>query len=311
AGRAARRRGRPGPGRRGLGGRRRPCTGARQRQGRGRGRRRHRRHPAVRAGPGRGARAPDHPPHRGGVAAQQAAVHPAGRAAAEPVRAVAAHAHPHAGRHVPLLRGRGEDLGAGLRAPPRRGGGQGRRGRRPGRPGEEGRRGRRADRLHPVRGDHGHRAQRGRVGGLLVPRDHPAGGRRGHHGARVRRGRADRQDGRRGAEAGGPGLRAGERAGTRAGPGDADRALGPVHRRHRGHALGGRAHPARRPRRPRLLGALRLRPSHRGGRPRCAGSGGRCCRLAGQHRRLGRPGARRRRDRGGRRAPARSWDGAL
>ena len=51
------------------------------------------------------------------LAAQQAAVHPAGGAAAQPVPAVAAHPAADARRHLPLLRGRREGLGAARRPP--------------------------------------------------------------------------------------------------------------------------------------------------------------------------------------------------
>ena len=50
--------------------------------------------------------------------------HHPGRAAAQPVRAVAAHADPHARRHLPLLRGRREDLEKLARPRARRGGGR-------------------------------------------------------------------------------------------------------------------------------------------------------------------------------------------
>ena len=53
------------------------------------------------------------------------------------------------------------------------------------------------DRLHPLRRDHGDRAQRGGRRGVRVAGDHPRGRRRRHHRARVRRGRRDREDGRR------------------------------------------------------------------------------------------------------------------
>ena len=46
-----------------------------------------------------------------GLAAQQAAVHPPGGAAAQPVPALAAHADPDGRRHLPLLRGRREGVG--------------------------------------------------------------------------------------------------------------------------------------------------------------------------------------------------------
>ena len=84
------------------------AAGPRRRQGGGRGDRRcggdaalrHRLHP--------GSRAADHLADRQGLAEEQAAVHPAGRAAAERVPALGDHADPDDRRRLSLLRGRGK-----------------------------------------------------------------------------------------------------------------------------------------------------------------------------------------------------------
>ena len=190
--RPARRRRDAGPSGGRLGGRRRRRRRPRDREG---GRRRHRRHgghAAVRARPGRGTRAADHQADRGRFAAQQDALHPARRAAAQPVPALAAHADPHARRRLPVLRGDGEDLGCAPRArrPRRRERGQdrGRGGLGCGPHGPD-----------PVGGDHGDLAQRGGGRRVLEPAGDPRGGRPGDHRGGLRRRRPDREDGRRGA----------------------------------------------------------------------------------------------------------------
>ena len=105
----------------GLGRRRRCGRGEGDHQGRRRGRRRHRCDAAVRPRRCRRPRAPDDQADHDRVAAQQAADHPPGGAAAEPVPAPAAHADPDGRRRLPLLRGRREGLGLDPRArPPRR-----------------------------------------------------------------------------------------------------------------------------------------------------------------------------------------------
>ena len=127
-----------------------------------------------------GPRAADHPADRRRVAAQQAAVHPARRPAAQPVPAVAAHADPHGRRHVPLPtrapRRSGSWSAATRRStPPHRSPTQG-AGHR-----EVDGQGRDPHRLHPVGRDHGHRPQRGRRRAVRVPGDHPGRGRAGDH----------------------------------------------------------------------------------------------------------------------------------
>ncbi|CAA9217475.1 MAG: putative membrane protein, partial [uncultured Blastococcus sp.] len=267
-------------------GRRRPG----QRQGRRRRRRRHRRHAAVRARAERRARAADHPQDRGRLAAQQAAHHPAGDPAAQPVPAVAADPDTHDRRRLPLLRGRGEDLAPDHRAcRGTRGGG----GRAPGR--EDHRDRGRAHRLHPVGGDHGHLAQRGRRRGLLGAGDHPGGRRARHHRAGVRRRGRDREDGRRRSEPVPAAGQGGGRFRPRARQGHAEAADRPDRHRYRRDAVGRRAHHPAGHRRAGLPPDLRVRPPPRGG-----GEGGhrrrrRCRGLAGQHPRQRGPRAGRRR----------------
>ena len=96
-----------------LGRRRRRRREPGEREGRRRDRRRRRGHPALRPGVPARARAADDQADRGRLAAQQAPLHPARRAAAQRVRGVAADADPDGRRRLPLLRGRGEAVGAG------------------------------------------------------------------------------------------------------------------------------------------------------------------------------------------------------
>ena len=109
--RAPRRRGGAGPAGGRLGRRRRSGRRTGHREGRRSGGRRHRGHAAVRPGRRRRARAPDRQEDRRRLAAQQAVLHPARCAAAEPVPSLAADPDPDGRRHLSLLRGRREDLG--------------------------------------------------------------------------------------------------------------------------------------------------------------------------------------------------------
>ena len=109
AARAVRRRGSARQARRGVARRHRRGGRTRQRQGRRRGGRRHRRHAGVRPRPRGRPRAADHQAHRQGLAQEQAAVHHPGRARAQRVRARAGRDRADDRRHLPVLRGRGED----------------------------------------------------------------------------------------------------------------------------------------------------------------------------------------------------------
>ena len=204
-----------------------------------------------------------------GLAAQQAALHPPGGAAAQPVPAVAADPDPHARRHLPLLRGRREDLGEGRRPRART------RSTWPPATPTTRRRWSRRDphRLHPLGRDHGHRAQRGRRRAVRLARGHPRARRHRHHRARLRRRRAHREDGRHRPAPRRARVRRGAHGRPRPGRRDAEAALGAVDDRHRRDALGRRPHPARRRRRARLARALRPRAPRRGGRRRRASLG--------------------------------------
>ena len=140
------------------------------------------------------------------------------------------------------------------------------RGRRRGRR-EADDRGRDPDRLHPVRRDHGDRAQRGGRPVVLAALHHSRRGRLRHHRRRVRRGRPDREDGRHRIEprAAHVTVRAEDR--PRSGRRDAQTAVGAVDHRHGRDALGRRPHSARRNRRRRLARAVRPCPSRRRVRP--------------------------------------------
>ena len=179
----------------------------------------------------RRARAADHQEDRDRLAPQQAALHPAGGAAAQRVPAAGAAGAADHRRHLPRLRGRREGLGAGQR-PRQRGRGtssaeQGELDRRA--RADDGRR-RDPDRLHPLRRDHGDRAQRGRRLRARRRLRHaggdPGGGRDLHHRPRLRRGRADREDGRRRAERSPSAPRRGPAGRPRPGRGDAEAAGG-------------------------------------------------------------------------------------
>ncbi|CAA9520967.1 MAG: putative membrane protein, partial [uncultured Solirubrobacteraceae bacterium] len=293
-----RRRGPRARGRR-LGRRRRRRRGTGEHEGRRRDRRRRRGHPALRPGLPARARAADDQADRGRLAEEQAALHPARRAAALGAAAVAAHADPHDRRDLPLLRRRGEAVGG--RRPALRARGGGRTAARRG----GARRRRDPHRLHPLRRDHGHLAQRGEGRGAALARGDPRARGAGDHRRRLRRGRADREDGRHRAQPGEDARGRGRVVRARARARDADRAQGPLDRGDRRDALGRRAHHPRRARRARPPRALRRGAPPRGRRPRRARRGRRRRRVADEHRGVGAAGARGRRDRRGGHAPPR------
>ncbi|CAA9529977.1 MAG: putative membrane protein, partial [uncultured Solirubrobacteraceae bacterium] len=291
--RAARRRRRARPRGRGVRRRRRRRREPREREGRRRDRRRRRRHAALCPGVRGQPRAPDDQADRGRLAAQQAPLHPPRGAAAQPVPAVAAHADPDDRRRLPLLRGRGEAVGGD--PPARRArGGAGCAARRE--PGGDARPPGDPHGLHPLGGDHGDLAQRGRRRAVPLAHVHPHRRRVRHHGARLRGGRVHREDGRHRAEAGADEDRGRRVVRARPGAGHADRDAGAVDGRDRGDAVGRRTHPPRGPRRARPPPPLRPGPRRRGGRARRARRGRRRRFVADQHRRVGGPGAPRRRD---------------
>ena len=267
---------------------------SRDREGGGRGDRRHRGDAAVRPWHRRRTRAADHQAHRDRVAAQQDPVHPARGTAAQSVRAMAAHPHPDARCHLPLLRGCREGTGQAPRTPRARHT-RGRLGRRC-----RALHGHRCHpyRLHPLGRDHGDRPQRSGRPAVRAAATDPSRGRRGHHRRGVRRRRGHREDGRHRPEPHPEIIRSREEAGPRPGRRDAETVVCAVAHRHRGDAVGGWTHPAPRDRHTGLAYAVRPRsPRRRAGARRRRSRRG--AGLAGEHGGLGgdRPRRRRRRRR--------------